>query len=687
MTECPTIQNYLVCVRQSKLCEPPVLDAYLDKLRSLNATPSDSVGFARRLVADGLLTKYQAEQLLMGRWNNFVIQGKYKILERLSAGSMSDVFICEHILMKRVVALKVLPAEQSGDPASVARFHREARASAKLKHQNVVTVFDVDSAGKHHFLVAEYIDGSDLERVVKVSGLMPFARAANYIRQAAEGLQHAHEMGMVHRDIKPGNLLLDRRGTVKLLDLGLARLFQDETDGLTRMADGHLMLGTLDYLAPEQAIDSHSVDIRADIYGLGATFYFLLAGEALFAGSSKAQKFVQHKVFSVGPIIRGVPGLPERLALVVEKMLAKNPADRYQTPAEVAHALEPWTTVPVSVPSIQEMPKLSPRTRRSLKEMGSGSDVSNTSAVLVSRSSTTPMPYRMRATLDRAKVLKRSVSSYKYLVGGGVAALIALFLLVRSFTGSPAVAATKMDVAADTPATLAPGNGTLPATPAPDQVVMTVEEAIGLARAGRTSEAAPAMRRLLMANPNSADFQWMQLVILDLTNADNASYRSDAEEMFKRFAPTQDRWAHERLAKACLLNPEPIELAQISALAESASAAGGQDKYGEWAMFSYGLALYRSGRFDEAVRQLVETRDKSATEHNETNECLCQLVLAMAHARLKHKAQARTEFDKGTLLMHSGDLTNSQFDSSWHDALSTKLLRREAEALLKSSTR
>src|ERR1700733_11024872 len=278
MAECLTDQNFLACVRQSNLCEPPALDSYLNKLRHLNALPQDSLGLARRLVVDGLLTKYQAEQLLMGRWKNFVIKGKYKVLERLSAGSMSNVFICEHILMKRVVALKMLPEEQSEDTAAVARFHREARASAKLRHQNVVTVYDVDSAGKHHFLVAEYIDGSDLERVVKVSGPMPYLRAANYIRQAAEGLQHAHEMGMVHRDIKPGNLLLDRRGTVKLLDLGLARLFQDETDGLTKMADGHLMLGTLDYLAPEQAIDSHSVDIRADIYGLGATFYFLLAG-------------------------------------------------------------------------------------------------------------------------------------------------------------------------------------------------------------------------------------------------------------------------------------------------------------------------------------------------------------------------------------------------------------------------
>jgi serine/threonine protein kinase len=679
MTECLTDQTFLICVRQSNLCAASVLEPYLDQLRATKNFPQDPVILARRMVVDGLLTKYQAEQLLMGRWNNFVIKGKYKILERLSAGSMSNVFICEHILMKRVVALKVLPVDQSGDTAAVARFHREARASAKLRHQNVVTVYDVDSAGKHHFLVAEYIDGSDLERVVKISGLMPFARAANYIRQAAEGLQHAHEMGMVHRDIKPGNLLLDRRGTVKLLDLGLARLFEDETDGLTKMADGHLMLGTLDYLAPEQAIDSHSVDIRADIYGLGATFYFLLAGEALFAGSSKAQKFIQHKNFSVGPIIRGVPGLPEKLALVVEKMLAKNPADRFQSPAEVAHALMPWTTVPVTIPSIQEMPKLSPRTRRALEEMGSGSDVSNLGATLINRSTLLP---RMQGTLDRAWVLKRTISSYKYLVGGGVAALIALFLLVRSFTGSTAVASAQPDVAAIPPTSSAPVTPAPEVKETPDQVVSTIDEAFNLARARRTREAAPALRRFLMADPASPDLQWMQLVILDLTNADSASYRKDAEEMFKRFAQTGDPWAQERLAKACLLGPETFELAQTTALAESSSAARANEKMGEWAMFAYGLALYRSGRYNEAISQLVETRDKSSTEHNETNECMSQLFLAMAHARLKHDAQARVEFDRGARLIPSDNLTD--LGSSWHDWYAAQLVRREAEALLKS---
>jgi tetratricopeptide (TPR) repeat protein len=220
------------------------------------------------------------------------------------------------------------------------------------------------------------------------------------------------------------------------------------------------------------------------------------------------------------------------------------------------------------------------------------------------------------------------------------------------------------------------------ASPEPAPVVSTIDEAFDLARARRTREAAPALRRFLMADPASPDLQWLQLVILDLTNADSASYRKDAEEMFKRFAQTSDPWAQERLAKACLLGPEPFELAQTTALAQSSSAARANEKMGEWAMFVYGLALYRSGRYDEAIKQLVETRDKSSSEHNEANECMSQLFLAMAHARLKHNAQARVEFDRGARLILSD--SPADFGSSWHDWYAAQLVRREAEALLKS---
>jgi hypothetical protein len=186
---------------------------------------------------------------------------------------------------------------------------------------------------------------------------------------------------------------------------------------------------------------------------------------------------------------------------------------------------------------------------------------------------------------------------------------------------------------------------------------------------------------VLLARPTPSPdcLDWMRLAVLDLANGDNTAYKRDTEEMFKRFAAGNDWRAHEQLAKACLLNPKPFELAKVSALAKSAVTRGGKENGGEWTMFTNGLALYRNGRYDEAIRQLVESRDKP----NEGNECPCQFVLAMAHARLKHESQARAEFDRGARIAHADDM--SAFKGQWQDWLVSQLLQREAEAVLKSS--
>ncbi|MCS7017446.1 MAG: serine/threonine protein kinase, partial [Gemmatales bacterium] len=194
--------------------------------------------------------------------------GKYKVLEKLGSGGMGQVFLCEHLLMRRRVAIKVLPTSKAQDPAGLERFYREARAIAAVDHPNLVRAYDIDQADNLHFLVMEYVDGVSLQELVKKVGPLPVLRACHYIYGAAVGLQHVHEIGLVHRDIKPGNILVDRNGLVKILDLGLARFFHD-ADELTKKYDENI-LGTADYLSPEQAIDSHTVDIRADIYSLGA---------------------------------------------------------------------------------------------------------------------------------------------------------------------------------------------------------------------------------------------------------------------------------------------------------------------------------------------------------------------------------------------------------------------------------
>ncbi|HLN31938.1 MAG TPA: protein kinase [Gemmataceae bacterium] len=352
-------EEFLDLVRKSAVVESKRLDAYLEKIRAAGSLPATPAKLAGILVRDGILTHFQAEQFLQGRWRRFTI-GKYKVLERIGTGGMGSVYLCEHKFMRRRAAVKVLPTAKASDPASLERFYREARAVAALDHPNIVRAYDIDQDDNLHFLVMEYVDGSSLQELVKKVGPLGPIRSAHYISQSALGLQHAHEAaGLVHRDIKPGNLLVDRTGTVKVLDMGLARFFNDEEDLLTKKYDENV-LGTADYLAPEQALDSHSVDIRADIYSLGATFYFCLTGRTPFSEGTVAQKLIWHQTRQPKPIRALQPAVPEAMAAIIEKMMAKDPAHRYQTPLEVAEALAPWTETPIAPPDTKEMPQLSP---------------------------------------------------------------------------------------------------------------------------------------------------------------------------------------------------------------------------------------------------------------------------------------------------------------------------------------
>lgn len=350
-----TIDGLLALGYKSGLLDPETIALEQDSWRQAGEEPQTAKDLADALIRSGHLTRFQAEKLLTGKWRGFIIAGKYRLLERLGAGGMGHVYLCEHIVMGRRVALKVLPLGQAEDPASLARFYREARAVARLDHPNIVRAHDIDHEDKLHFIVMEHVDGCNLHDLVRRNGTLTWLRAAHYIRQAALGLEHAHEAGLVHRDIKPGNLLLDRQGVVKVLDMGLARFFHEDTAAFIKEYEVGYIIGTADYVAPEQIVDSR-VDIRADVYSLGGTFYYLLVGKSPFQDGSNAQKMIWHQVRQPRSLRVLRPDVPEGLVRVVERMMAKEPARRYQTPAEVADALELFTREPVEPPTDAELP-------------------------------------------------------------------------------------------------------------------------------------------------------------------------------------------------------------------------------------------------------------------------------------------------------------------------------------------
>jgi serine/threonine protein kinase len=301
----------------------------------------DALAAAAALVAAGLVTRFQAKQLMAGRADLLAI-GPYRVLDEIGRGGMGVVYLAEHPTLRRKAAVKVPTAGLGETPVARARFVREARVAAALDHPNVVRLFDVGQTNDGNFIAMEYIDGRTLGRVIADDGPLDPAVACGYVAQAAAGLQAAHERGLVHRDIKPANLMVDQAGTVKVLDLGLARSTEDPADQLTGRLDPDALLGTADYIAPEQALNSPNLDIRADIYALGATFFYLLTGRTPFEGTT-TRKLVQRQLSSAPLVTTLRSDVPAGIAEVVAGMMARNPADRYQTPAEVIEALAPWT--------------------------------------------------------------------------------------------------------------------------------------------------------------------------------------------------------------------------------------------------------------------------------------------------------------------------------------------------------
>jgi serine/threonine protein kinase len=300
---------------------------------------------ARELLQRGWLTPFQINNLFLGRRAELVL-GSYVLLERLGEGGMGTVFKARNWKLGRIVALKLIRADRLVQASGVQRFQREVYLASRLAHPHIVMAYDADQVGDRHFLVMEYVEGIDLDRLVRKTGPLPVDRACKYIRQAAEALQYAHERGLVHRDIKPANLLLATGADIiKISDLGLARTISPEGEqSVECLTQEGLVVGTIDYLAPEQARDSHGVDIRADLYSLGCSLYFMLTGRPPFAGASPTEKLLRHQMDEPLPVSQLRPEVPPQLVQIVRRLMAKKPQDRYATPGEVAAALDHFLT-------------------------------------------------------------------------------------------------------------------------------------------------------------------------------------------------------------------------------------------------------------------------------------------------------------------------------------------------------
>ena len=351
-----TVTELIDRLRKSGLVPADRLEGFLAGLQTsggLLAAPEDLLA---RLVTAGMITRFHADKLAAGKYKGFQL-GSYLILDQLGAGGMGQVYLAEHAHMRRLVALKVFPVHAMDDLVARERFFREARAAAALDHPNIVRMFDLCQEGKILYLVMEYVEGMSLQALVGRVGPLDVASACHYARQVAFGLHNAHEMGFIHRDIKPANLLLDRAGVVKILDLGLVRSEADANSGLTKQLDNKSILGTADYVAPEQAVDSSKVDVRADVYSLGATLYFMLAGRPLFPEGRTAQKLVWQQIKEPVPLARLRPAVPPELAAVVHRMLQKRPEDRIQSAAEVFDELAAFDSDEVPPPDPALMPE------------------------------------------------------------------------------------------------------------------------------------------------------------------------------------------------------------------------------------------------------------------------------------------------------------------------------------------
>lgn len=341
MSKPQDVPSFLELLQESHLLSEDKVRAVIEEFDLESAEKPKEA--AQRLVTGKVLTRYQGERLLAGRKRGFFID-KYKVLEVLGFGGMGSLYLAEHLETKEPVALKVLNDKCRNDAGMLTRLKLEASAGSRLDHPHIVRTISYEGSGAVCYIAMEFIKGiSLLELVLLKQRSLPSPQVCDVIAQASLGLEEAHQAGIIHRDLKPENLIIDSQGYVKVLDFGLA-LLKDNPDAefSLSMIFGHGCVGTPEYIAPEQSREGTTVDARADVYGLGGTMYFLLTGKLPFPKGTAAQKIQAHREQAPRSIAEIAPAIPAEVVAIVEKMMAKDPEERYQSMAEVAAALEPF---------------------------------------------------------------------------------------------------------------------------------------------------------------------------------------------------------------------------------------------------------------------------------------------------------------------------------------------------------
>jgi serine/threonine-protein kinase len=389
---------------------------------------------AADLIKRGWLTPYQVNHIIPGHSNELIL-GPYVLMERIGEGGMGEVYKALHTVLRRIDAVKVMHSGGQRHGDSLPRFFLEAIAAGKVDHRNLVAVRTADRAGDCVYLAMEYIDGADLGRLVQSSpNGLPISQACDYIRQTALGLQHAHEKGLVHRDIKPSNLMVTREGVVKVLDLGLARVQESDQVG-ARLTRPDAVMGTPDYMSPEQINSSSNVDARSDIYSLGCTLHHLLTGQPPYAGGGTMDKLRKH-CDSEAPSMRSHrPDIPEQLDAIVRRMMARDPAQRFQSAGEIVRALGPFCELPLAVSLVEPLPASVPN----IEPL----PVAQASVPTSQHADTLPSIHSVPVAVPNPVMVepiepqrKRPPGRRKLLVIGGAAAgLVLVVLLVKLLTG------------------------------------------------------------------------------------------------------------------------------------------------------------------------------------------------------------------------------------------------------------